>query len=215
MLSSVPGEVDMETSLLLRTYSAEKPVQTQIAELVLDASLEEASSMKSKVTKYPVENGSIISDHIVNEPVEVTIKGFVSNHPIIPSDTVSLTTAPVLKRASAAYFDLLSIRSKRQPVTIITGLDVFRNMVMESLEIPRSAQTGDSLEFTASFTQITIVSSSTIPAEYIKDTVKHTASKVDGGNKTPKDPNEDQKKKAKSVLKHIKDAIENPFIKKD
>lgn len=204
----------METSLLLRNYTPEKLVQTQIAELMLDASLEETSSMKSKVTKYPVENGAVVTDHIVNEPIEFTIKGFVSNHPIIPSDTVSLNTVHVLKRATAAYFDLLSIREKRQPVTIVTGLNVYRNMAMESLEIPRSAQTGDSLEFTASFTQITIVSSSTIPAEYIKDTVKHTASKVDGGNKTPKDPNEDQKKKAKSVLKHIKDAIENPFIKK-
>lgn len=202
----------METSLLLRNYTPEKLVQTQIAELMLDASLEETSSMKSKVTKYPVENGAVVTDHIVNEPIEFTIKGFVSNHPIIPSDTVSLNTVHVLKRATAAYFDLLSIREKRQPVTIVTGLNVYRNMAMESLEIPRNAQIGDSLEFTAAFVQITMVSTSTIPAEYIRE--KHATAKVDGGNKTPKDPTEDQKKKAKSVLKHIKDAIENPFIKK-
>ena len=109
-------------------------------------------------------------------------------------------------------FDLLSIRSKRQPVTIITGLDVFRNMVMESLEIPRSAQTGDSLEFTAS-TQITIVSSSTIP-EYIKDTVKHTASKVDGGNKRLKIQMR-IRRKSKECFEAHKRCNRKPIYKKD
>ena len=54
----------------------------QIGSLRLDAMLNERQSYKNDVTMFPVENGSRISDHVIQASEEVTITGFVSNTPI-------------------------------------------------------------------------------------------------------------------------------------
>ena len=192
----------MDISLLLK--NRESPVHAQIDELVLDASIEENHQFKARVTKYPVENGSTISDHISNEPFELSIKGVISNHPL--GNAISSGSSIALRRVQAAYFNLVQIREKRQLVSIVTGLSNYSDMALVSLSIPRNQQTGDSLEFTAEFIQIRFVDTVKIPAKYIKSEVKHTATTVDGGNKTPKGSTKsfDQ---AKSVAKKIKDSI--------
>ncbi len=190
----------MAISLLLKT----DPILAQIAELVLDASIEETHLLKSKVTKFPVENGSTTTDHIFNEPEELTIKGFVSNHPLNAASNVPSNTTPPVRRAQAAYFDLVRIRDKRQPVSIVTGLVNYSNMALESLSVPRNSQTGDGLEFTAVFVKINKVNTVTIPAKYLKE--KAASSKVDGGPRTPKGVTRSFEA-VNSIVKNIKNSI--------
>lgn len=200
----------MELSLLLKINGENRPVLAQIEELVLDASLNEVHTMPSKVTQFPIETGATITDHVTNEPVKVSITGFVSNNPILPSDQraqIDLgNLPPPLRRAQAALFDLKRIRGKRLPVSIVTGLDNYSDMVMSTLTINRNSSVGDALEFTAEFVQVQFVSSASIPASFLNSSVKHNAKSVDAGKRTPKGATGSFAQKS-SILKKAKDAL--------
>lgn len=163
-----------ETSLL-------RIVNAQIEELVLDASLSEDHSFTSRVSQFPIESGATISDHIFNEPAQVTLTGIVSNSPILGEGSVIEPN-----RAESAFATLMNIRLRRQPVTIVTGLNVYFNMVMTSLQVPRTAY--DALEFTASFTQITLVSTTRVEVQNVASSASNTTSKVKKGSVTPQVP---------------------------
>ena len=127
----------------------------------IDVSLSETHDFESEVTEYPVESGSNVADNIRNKPIIVTMEGIVSNTPIGVLDSQTSTSA--IARSSGifpaddAYKRLLTIRDNRQPITISTSLDVFDNMVLQSLSVPRASGGADALHFTAKFIQITMV----------------------------------------------------------
>ena len=55
---------------------------SSIAQIELDANLGEVHNFISQVSQFPVEVGSPITDHIFNQPVEVTLEGFITNSPV-------------------------------------------------------------------------------------------------------------------------------------
>ena len=65
------------------TVLTKLPRFKKVGGVVIDGLLEESHIRKTSVTKYPVENGSVISDHILNEPESVTIVGCVTNTPLL------------------------------------------------------------------------------------------------------------------------------------
>lgn len=144
-----------------------KPTPVTIGEYVIDASVSESHTFESEVTEFPVEQGSAISDNIRPKPIVVTLEGVVSDTPIGNmavlrnqlGDPAADGTGGQLHYVPStdALKALLAIRDARQPVTIATTLQRFENMALTNLEIPRDAQTGAALRFTATFQQITIV----------------------------------------------------------
>jgi hypothetical protein len=75
-------------------------------------------------------------------------------------------------RPQSALETLRAIHAARMPVSIGTGAseqngqistNVYDNMIVETLEIPREQNTGDALHFTATLKEIIIVSSQTAP----------------------------------------------------
>lgn len=156
-----------------------------LIEIELDASLEENHTYTSKVTQFPIETGATISDFVYNEPIKVSIQGFITNNPL-NNEQDSL-------RVNTAFVNLLKIRDSRATVDLITGLTIYSNMVMQSLSIPRNAKIGDTLHFTADFIQIQTVASSEIPVSSLKEsgsfttgTIPKTAAKQESiGSQTP------------------------------
>lgn len=138
-----------------------------IGDLIVDAAITEEHAYEADVTRYPVEDGSDISDNVRNQPVRLTIEGLISDTPLGRAaivrdieiegvDGASASTDQSLP-SSAALDVLLSIRDQREPVSITTSLKLYDNMVLTSLNLPRDAETGGALKFTAMFEQITIV----------------------------------------------------------
>lgn len=127
-----------------------------IDDYVLDVTLSEDHEFESEITDYPVESGSNISDNIRPRPITVTMEGLVSKHPF---DHIKLLrdVPESPHHPHDAYAVLLAIREDREPVTIRTSLDVFKDMALQSLSMPRDASTGDALRFTAKFQQIQTV----------------------------------------------------------
>ncbi len=154
----------------------------------IDIATTEEHQLDSEVTEYPVEEGSDIADHVRARPIMVSLDCIVSNTPIGPiADTRraegSVSDSELLAPSSPAddaYAKLVAIREAREPITITTSLKTYENMLLESLSIPRSARTGDALEFRASFKQLLLV---TNRRTTIRTKIPRAKKKVNRGHK--------------------------------
>jgi len=171
--------------------------------IACDAIISENHQMNAEATQYEIEDGSDISDHIINRGKLLTIEGIISDDPItilqtgMLSRTVATATPGFLKsklsfglsgdkgKPSKEAFDQLErIYDNKIPVIVITGLKKYDNMILEDLTIPRSSKTVRSLNFTATFRQIRIVSTTLISAPAIYQEVDLGAQKKKNiGNK--------------------------------
>lgn len=147
---------------------------------VIDAALNEEHSNEAEVSEFPVEDGSNFTDNVRIKPRRYRMNGIVSDTPLDVgfraveadgSDLVDTSTQPSAqaKQALEALFDAA------QPVTVITTLATYHNMVMQTLTFSQDGETGDALPFVAAFTQITIV-------ENVRRTIKVKFTAVDRGN---------------------------------
>ncbi len=154
---------------------------------LIDVSIKEGHAFDAEVTDFPVESGSSFSDNIRKKPITVMMEGLVSNKPIgdiidkrrsagAPATNFS-TLSIVDNHAQEAYAVLLAVWGVGEPVTIRTSLGTFERMALTSLNVPRDAQTGDVLYFTASFQQIQVVTNERIR----KRTATRTGKKRDLG----------------------------------
>lgn len=131
----------------------------RIGPITVDVFLNEAYSLSSEVTRYPVETGGTITDNVVAVPRAFRVEGFISDAPL-GADLESLRqqeTGGTLAPSEFCYTQLEKIHSDREPVTVVTSLRVYENMAMVSCEVSRDKDTGRALSFSASFEQIDIV----------------------------------------------------------
>ena len=186
--------------------------------LILDMTKNLSHSHTANPTEHPIEDGSIISDHIDLQNDVLSFEGIMSEAPItltaalvgnvagaIPaiggsSNTlagslftgIAATLGGLLlnagtNRAQEAHDALLQIQKDKIPVTIITGLMAYNNMVLSGFNPIENAQIGNSLSFTATFKEIKIVQSEQIvlPASVLDKAVQNkAASKQKLGKKT-------------------------------
>lgn len=202
--------------------------------IVLDASVSETHVSTSKATRNPIEDGSDITDHVILDPDSLSIEGIVSDTPLslkaaavgivagIPSTIIGGTAGAVgtaltsfignrlisgsSRRSKTAYKSLVDAQKNRTPLTIITGLQQYKNMILENLTVPRNSQNSKSLRFTATLINIVIVKSEAtfIPKSALKDAVKKRAqAKVKQGSKQTKDASDKVNEKSGSILSKL------------
>ena len=140
-------------------------------QISLDASISEGHLYSSRVSQFPVEDGSTISDNIINDPAGLDINGFVTNTPVVIfiqniANIVDDTTGG--DRVKTAFEALLALRKSKEPFTIVTGLKTYENMVFSSLTFPRDKSTGTTnLRFNARVVNVELVSSRTVAASNV------------------------------------------------
>lgn len=137
--------------------------------LELDAVVAETHQTDVEVTEHPVEVGANVSDHARLKAGTLTIEGIVSNTPLnrtqarrvvaasgVRFESTSTGDAPAGAPgyAEGAYAKLLAVIYDRQLVTIVTQIRTYKKMIMTSLTVPRNAQTGDAVRFSASFKEV-------------------------------------------------------------
>lgn len=120
-------------------YGTKKYAQSKVGTVTFDTMVTEEHRYSSRVTNYPVESGTIISDHIINEPDTVILSGLVTDTP--------LNILAGFNRSISAFNALIQIHEKRQVIDIVTGIKVYKNMAITSLDVPRSIKNGQSLTF--------------------------------------------------------------------
>ena len=126
----------------------------RIGALELDAVIEDIAEFTNETTDHPVEGGTEVTDHVVSRPMMLTIRSIAGSQSTNP-----LAFLQGGERVSDAYESLKEIHDSRLPVDVVTGLDVYPNMQMIALTIPRDYRTATAVHFTAQFKQITIVDS--------------------------------------------------------
>lgn len=133
-------------SALIGLLFGRRNLQSNVGGVFLDATLAETHEYSSRVTEFPVENGTVISDYVINDPVKISITGIVSDSPI--------RFLSLFNRSSDAFNRLVRIHEQKEIITVVTGIKIYQNMVMTALSVPRDVDTGQSLSFAMDFQQI-------------------------------------------------------------
>ena len=174
-------------------------ILSRIGVVHVDAVLDEVHRFANLVTEHPVEDGSPITDHIVNIPVKLEMEGRITDTPSTLSETLitgaaglvagALGTPPALValgqslanlklpgRAKSAYQELVALYQSRTTFSVLTGINEYVNMTFLSLDFTRTPRDGRSIRFKASLHEIIIVGTDAdTNAERVATDVSHTA----------------------------------------
>jgi hypothetical protein len=152
--------------------------QKMIGTFVVDAFIAEHYQFSNSVTDIPVEDGSIISDHIIEDQDVISVEAFIGNaaFEVITNDGNSVTNLQApdrMERVLQAYQELKKLAKSKKLLNVVLGLETFTNMVITSFTIDRDVETGANLPFTMEFKKLKIVHSDT--------TQINASGTVDGG----------------------------------
>lgn len=217
-------------SLYTNTYDPNKIQSLEIGDIAIDVTRSEGHSFKNDVPKFPVENGFNITDNVKQQNPVLTITGLSSNTPVffnkiaqgVFDGTEKLIRENYTNRVQQTFNFLLTCAgytptkqatgeilqkvNKPKILVIVTGLMIYRDMIITSLDIPRHSKSGDGLEFNITFEQITIVNSKyetrPVVAGKAPNTKLKMQEKKDTGKKQAKEPDT-------SVLNDIVDSLKN------
>ena len=144
----------------------------KVGSVELDLILDEDHSKSAQVTENPLQDGRAISDGIFLELQEGSLTGLVTNHSVKIAEErakqLELHDSETLmaeaenyqleNRAKQAWVDLKAVMDAKQPVTIVTSLEVYDNVAITNISTERNGDSGDALEIKVSFRQILTVS---------------------------------------------------------
>lgn len=172
-----------------------------LGNIELDAVLDEAHDWQADATMNPVEEGSPVTDHIIEQPDKLKIRGFISETPLVASESVrGANSTPWAESLTQPVFDLLrDLIKARETVTVYTKYRIYNDMVLTNLNIPRSAATGEAIEFTAEFVHIRKVATQTVDVPDGISAKKDKKSDAAAGKKS--EPQKDAGKKQPAEVK--------------
>jgi hypothetical protein len=179
------------TSTLIRNRSQ----RNAIGAFEIDVTVSESHSRSAQVTSNPVEGGSTINDHVINEPKTVTLSGLITNTPLAVDGEGSDDF-----RAQDAFDALEEIYDSREPFDLQTGFKLYRDCVFTDLTMPKT-RAGE-LRFSGTFQQLNIVDTeiAQIPADALLPADISAASERDAGRQQGQTPQEAQRQ---SILRGI------------
>ena len=140
-------------------------------DLAFDLLIDESHSIEFDIADHAVENGSSISDHITERLRSVQVTGLFTNHPIGDSSSGYVNGDGSVNRAvdrveisgqqavsNVAREDKLDqlkkLAREKKPVRLVTSLEVYEEMVIESISFDRGPTDGESIKFTAKLREI-------------------------------------------------------------
>lgn len=129
--------------------------RSQVGSMVLDVLVTEKLELPATATKFPVEDGTEMSDHITQGPESLHISGLIS-----ATDALEFSGGSGYKIIEA--LDVMrKMHKDRTPITVITGMTRYTDMAITSLVASRSNggdKGGNWLEISAEMVQIKKVS---------------------------------------------------------
>ena len=135
--------------MLLQLFSSFLGVNKSIQDLEIDIVSSEVIELPSETTDNPIESGSEVTDHIINRPIMLRMVCQIGG-----SNLTNWTD-----RKIEGYEALKKLRDDKLPVTVVSGLETFTNMLINNISIDRNLQNASVLQFQIEFKQAKIVSS--------------------------------------------------------
>lgn len=123
-----------------------------------DCTLSRRLRVSGQATTSPVEDGSVVGDHVTFLPDAITLAGLVTNTPIVKSPQ-DYPTVPGegLTRASGAWDVLEAIFRARRRVSVLMPQRVFEGMVITALEPNDEPKKGPGLWVTIELKEMPLV----------------------------------------------------------
>jgi hypothetical protein len=125
-----------------------------IGPVELSVSLSETHTHSSSVSEHPIESGSLIADHVQSNGFTLQMEAIIA--------TAQSTTTDIVSSAASAYATLLEIYEQREAITVVTGLKVYRSMVITEFRVSRDRNTGSLLSFSAELREIRVAAAQVV-----------------------------------------------------
>jgi len=170
---------------------------------VIDIYPEESHSISVTKTTYPVEKGSNGTDNAVIEPKKLVLEGWVSNLQPLLGGLVSI---PGPGRPKEAWSRIVQLVEGLGPVTVVTLLATYENMLAASVDATLNSDTGTALRFIIVLEEVSIGQTeiATLPQSQLSGPAENKPSETDGGLKQSEQSDS-------SLLKVIADKTANFF----
>lgn len=159
--------------------------------IIPDVTIEEHHTDRLALTKHPVQQGAVISDHAFKIPPIVRVKAGWSNSSLAAlfsisslADVAGILTDGLYGESypQRIYKKLLALQNSLTPFDLYTGKRSYQNMMMADLGVTTDASSEYALMITATFENVNIVAvaTATLPSSTQADP-SATASTVDKG----------------------------------
>lgn len=173
--------------------------QRNIGGIIAQVTFEETGTDSMTITEYPVEQGANKSDHSYVNPRELTLRVGWSDSGIaalsasissalgsqVAGEAIGAFTSP--SYVTGIYNQLLALQATRQPFIIVTGKQVYRNMLFKALTQTTNVDSENALIVTATCRELLTATTQTqtIPDQSVQANPQNTASPVQVGPVQP------------------------------
>lgn len=123
-----------------------QPVGRSIDRIVPDVVIEESHSDESAITFDPVQGGSNVSDHVIDRPPSVEIRGGFSN-----------SSAGYVGYVQEQYQALLKLKASKRPFSLSTGKRAYKSMLIQAIQVVTDQHSEYVLMFRAILVNVNIV----------------------------------------------------------
>jgi hypothetical protein len=120
-----------------------------IGPVPLDVVVREIHESDLTITTNPVEFGANVADHAYVEPKRLRLDAVAGSRPGIAANV------------AGAYQALQRLQEARQPFDVVTGLSLYRNMLVHRLIVDRDSKFARVLFFSAELQEVIIVDTET------------------------------------------------------
>lgn len=151
--------------------------------LVFDAVTDIQENYPTKVTSFPVEDKSTISDHVINQNPTYSITGVFSDY------SADMNTEKGSMSQQEFRQELMKIRDARKAISLTSPTDTFTDLIVTNIGLPRKAGDGVSLFVDLTFEKIRKVSAE-VTTVYI-DSVKKSGVATSGDTNIKTTENKD------------------------
>lgn len=123
-------------------------INRKIGAVAIDVVLEEIHTSTLSITRNPVEFGADVTDHAYREPRRLTM---------------NIATGKGREAAARTYQSLVRLQNTRIPFDLSTGLDYYKNMLIEAIAIQRAEANAQILNGIVDMLEIIFASSASTP----------------------------------------------------
>lgn len=132
--------------------------KTNIGGLFFDAVISVSTEHTATITSHPVQLGANISDHMYLEPISITMEIAMSD--AMDSMVYGQWNGGYTKSVSA-YRMLCDLQARRIPITVLTRLNQYPDMVIESISVNDDYKSLYGLRATVSLKQVFVAEATT------------------------------------------------------
>lgn len=130
--------------------------------IAFDLLVDESHTLEFEASDHPIEDGSVITDHVTQKLRTCTVTGMFSNTPNVSSieadenDWEKYRDSEVVydgqetqtNRSRDLFEKLDELACERRPVRLVTAMRVYPEMIITSLPVKRDSKDGESVKFT-------------------------------------------------------------------